>query len=225
MRSKTRVPIVRVVLTIAVVLLIVLITPKIISFIQKIIDRLKVTFGFLSGEGNKTSQEIATLKEKAFAALQKSPAANGLTLTAQDFNDAAQIAKWNNSYRGFFQSMISTNVPRSDQIKVMNRLGISVYSDGFIHWANGTKSPQPIEKLAALVLLGPNIAAVANPSSRDRIKRIIMAYGQVTLSDRQRFLVGFVLDNTTGNLLNHIDEFYSAYFVRNYLPLLMTTFE
>lgn len=219
------IPFVRIAITLAVFILIIVILPKLISFIQKIVDRLKVTFGFLSGEGNKTSQEIVELKDKAYAALKQSPAANGLTITAQDYNDAAQIAKWNNSYRGFFQSMWSTNVPRSDQIKVMNRLGISVWSDGYIHWANGTKSPQPNEKLAALVLLGPNIATVAAPDTRNRIKRIALAYGTITLSDRQRFLIGFVLDNTTGNLFNHIDEFYSAYFVRNYLPLLMTTFE
>lgn len=198
----------------------------------------KTLFGWFDGNGNVTAEEMTNLKEKSFEAIKRGAAKDGVVPTSQDFADAAQLIKWNNAYRGFVQSMISTNVPRADQIKAVNLMGFAVISsetaggwfgnllslgmskeNWFIYHSNGTKTPLPGGKKDISLQLGA-VAAVNLLVNQKRLARLIVAYGEPKLADRQTFGVGWILDNTKGSLVNHIVEFYSTSISDQILPVL-----
>jgi len=196
----------RLLITIAILILLFPFAKKLFKNLSGWLER---TFSFLSGDGGVNAQAQQEMKEKAEEKMIKGFDKWNINPSVQDYHDAAQIAKWNNEYRGFVQSMWSTNVPHSAQIKVLNLLGFCVPDGNKMYYPSGLQADK----------LYPNIMNDFNRNvDQYRLAGIIKAYGSIALPDRQTFITGYFLENTTGTLPKHIQEFYCKEYADMFLP-------
>jgi len=195
----------KILLTIAAL---VLIFPYLKKFFVSLGSWMERTFSFLSGDGGASAQAQQELKNQVADKINDGFKKWGITPSVTDMQDAAQIIKWNNTYRGLIQSYASTNVPHAEQIKALNLLGFCVPDGQYMYYPAGHR-----EKLY------PNILKDFNKNvDRYRLAGIIKAYGSVPLPDRQTPIIGLFLENTTGTLPQHIQEFYSKEYADLFLP-------
>ena len=195
----------RFILTLAII---IMLFPYVKKMFKGLGSWLERTFSFLSGDGGGAAQKQQELKEQARDKIEDGFKNWGITSSTQDLIDAAQIIQWNNTYRGFVQSMYSTNVPHEEQIKVLNLLGFCVPDGQYMYYPAGHRDK-----------LYPNIMKDFNENvNAYRIAGIIKAYGSAPLPDRQTFIVGYFLENTAGTLPTHIQEFYSKEYADLFLP-------
>jgi len=194
-------------------LILILIFPIIKKLFKALGSWFERTLGFLSGDGGANAQAQQEMKDKAAEKMEDGFKKWGITPSVSDYNDAAQIAKWNNTYRGFVQSMYSTNVPHEEQIKVLNLLGFCVPDGDIMYYPAGHT--------------GKLFVNIMNDYNRNvdqyRLAGIIKAYGSIPLPDRQTFIVGYFLENTTGTLPKHIQEFYSKEYTDMFMPYIYET--
>jgi len=205
-------------MTALIIFAIIILFPYLKRILKSVGSWMERTLGFLSGDGGAGAQAQQEAKVEAAEKMNEGFKKWNISPSVSDYNDAAQIMKWNDESRNTFStlglgSLWSTNVPHEYQIKVLNLLGFCVPDGEYMYYPAGHKDK-----------LYPNILKDFNKNvDRYRLAGIIKAYGSPPLPNRQTPFIGLLFEDTRGTLPKQIQEFYSKEYADLFLPYIYET--